>query len=362
MAVEASGSTPGFVQSEMVLSTAKEGIGELYLYMTYNQLPGGIYMIKLAKTAEGKMTINAAESGNLFIPPESMQHYGISTLEADEDGNLYYKNDSCTITAVKAGYLLESIGATGCTVTKTTSVLAGEGYTFTLTPSAGYKIVDLKVDGISKGALGSYTFNNVTAPHKVQGVFILSLCPNLSSATSAGYNSIKLGWSKQAGVSGYEIWRSTSSTGTYTKIKTLAATTTTYTNTGLTTGKPYYYRIRGYYKNTLGAIVYSKLSASPKSAVPKLTTPVLTTSAGTDKIKLTWKAVSGASGYRIYKKTSATSAYYKVKTIYSGSTTTWTNYGLTTGRTYYYKIVAYRVVSGKTYYSSYSNVSYRKPY
>jgi PQQ-like domain len=362
MSIEASGTTPGFVQSEMVLSTAKETDGELYLYMTYNQLPGGIYMMKLTKTAEGKMAVIAAESGNLFIPPASMQHYGISTLEADGEGNLYYKNDSCSLMAVKAGYLLESIGASGGSITKSTSVLAGEGYTFLLTPSTGYKIADLKVDGISKGALGSYTFNNVTAPHKVQGIFIYSVCPNLSSATSAGYNSIKLNWSKQAGVSGYEIWRSTSSTGTYTKIKTLTATTTTYTNTGLTTGKAYYYKISSYYKNTLGTIVYSKLSASPKGAVPKLTTPVLTTTAGTDKIKLSWKAVAGASGYRIYKKTSATSAYYRAKTIYSGSTTTWTNYGLTTGKTYYYKIVAYRVVSGKTYYSSFSNVSYRKPY
>ena len=96
--------------------------------------------------------------------------------------------------------------------------------------------------------------------------------------------------------------------------------------------------------------------------MPKLATPVLTTTAGVDKLKLTWKAVPGAYGYKIYKKTSATGSYYWVKTISGGSVTTWTNYGLTTGRTYYYKIIAYRVVSGKTYYSSYSNVSYKKPY
>ena len=94
----------------------------------------------------------------------------------------------------------------------------------------------------------------------------------------------------------------------------------------------------------------------------KLATPALTTASGVDKIKLTWKAVAGAHGYKIYRKTSATGTYYKVKTITSGSTVSWTNYSLTTGRTYYYRIIAYRVVNGKTYYSSYSNVSYRKPY
>jgi fibronectin type 3 domain-containing protein len=178
---------------------------------------------------------------------------------------------------------------------------------------------------------------------------------------SAGYSSIKISWSKQVGVTGYVVYRATSSTGTYTKIKTLSATTTSYTNTGLTTGKAYYYKIRGYYKNTLGNYIYSGLSTTAKGAVPKLATPVLTTTAGVDKLKLTWKAIPGAYGYKIYKKTSATGSYYTVKTISGGSVTTWTNYGLTTGKTYYYKIIAYRVVSGKTYYSSYSNVSYRKP-
>lgn len=264
--------------------------------------------------------------------------------------------------AVKAGYLLESVAASGGTITKSTSVPAGGSYKFTLVPASGYKIADLKVDGVSKGAWSSYTFQNVNAPHKVQGVFIRSVTANLTSAVSTGYDRITMKWSKQVGVSGYEIWRATSSTGTYTKIRTLSASTTSYTNIGRTTGKAYYYRIKGFYKNTAGAIEYSKLSTGAKGAVPRLSTPALTTTAGVDKIKLSWKAIPGAYGYRIYKKTSATSSYYRVKIVPGGSSTTWTNYGLTTGKTYYYKILAYRVVSGKTYFSSYSNVSYRKPY
>jgi hypothetical protein len=362
MSLDDSGTTPGFVQSEMVLSTAKEGAGTLYLYMTYNQLPGGLYMMEITQDTKGKKAINTAKSGNLFVPPASMQNYGISTLEVDSAGTLYYKNDSCTLMAVKAGYSLESISASGGIITKSTSVPLGGGATFAITPSTGYKIADVKVDGVSKGGKTSYSFTAVTAPHKIQPVFIHTVSPNLTSAVSTGYNSIKLSWVKQVGVSGYEIWRATSSTGTYTKITTLAASTISYTNTGLTTGKGNYYRIRGYYKNTTGAIVYSGLSTAAKGAIPKLSTPTLTLTSGVDQLKLTWKAIPGANGYRIYKKTSATSAYYSVKTIAGGSVTTWTNTGLTTGKTYYYKIVAYRVVSGKTYVSNASNVAYRKPY
>lgn len=362
MTIDGSATTPGFVQSEMVLSTAKESSGELYLYMTYNQLPGGIYMMKITKTPEGKMVVDAAGSGDLFIPPTAMQHYGISTLEADGDGNLYYKNDSCTLMAVKAGYFLESIATTGGTITPSTSVLTGGSAIVSLVALTGYKIADMKVDGVSLGIKSGYTFMTVTAPHKIQGIFIHATTPNLASAISSGYNGIKLSWSKLPGVSGYEIWRGTSPTGTYSKVTTLAATTIAYTNLGLTTGKTYYYKIRGYYRNTAGGIVYSNLSTGYKAAIPKLSTPVLATSAGIDQIKLAWKAVPGATGYKIYKRPSTTSIYSLAKTITTGTTTTWTNYGLTTGRTYYYKIIAYRVASGKTYYSYYSNVSYRKPY
>lgn len=362
MTVDAAIATPGFVQSEMVLSTAKESEGALYLYMTYNQLPGGLYMIKLTKTAEGKMEMDSAGSGNLFVPPSAMRHYGISTLDVDIDGNLYYKNDSCTLMAVKAGYLLESVPAIGGGITPTTSVLAGQSCTFTLTPAAGYKVADLLVDGVSQGIKSSTTFTAVAAPHKVQGVFLHVTTPNLISAVSTGYNSIRLSWNKMPGVTGYLIYRATSSTGTYTPIATLPATTTTYTNTGLSTGKAYYYKLRGYYKNTLGGFVYSNPSISPMGAIPKLSTPALTTTAGVDKIKLTWKAIPGASGYKIYRKTSATGSFYLMKTVVGGTATTWTNYYLTTGKTYYYRMIAYRVVSGKYYYSNYSTTSYKKPY
>lgn len=100
MAIEASGPTPGFVQSEMVLSQSMEKGGTLYLYMTYNQLPGGIYVMKIGDKA-GKKTIIDTESGHYFTPPKAMQNYGISTLEEDEEGNLYYKNDSCYVMSIK---------------------------------------------------------------------------------------------------------------------------------------------------------------------------------------------------------------------------------------------------------------------
>lgn len=100
MTVEDNAPTPGFVQSEMVLTKGMEEGGPLYLYMTYNQLPGGIYVMEIGDQG-GRKIIRTTGSGHYFKPPKSMQNYGISTLEVDEAGNLYYKNDSCNVMSIK---------------------------------------------------------------------------------------------------------------------------------------------------------------------------------------------------------------------------------------------------------------------
>ena len=48
--------------------------------------------------------------------------------------------------------------------------------------------------------------------------------------------------------------------------------------------------------------------------------------------------------------------YKAVSTIKKGSTVSYTNKKLTSKKTYYYKVRAYRVVNGKKVYSGYSKV------
>jgi hypothetical protein len=61
----------------------------------------------------------------------------------------------------------------------------GANQTFTIMPDAGYQVADVVVDGISIGAVTSYTFTNVTADHIVSAAF--SEIPNIS-ASPASYN------------------------------------------------------------------------------------------------------------------------------------------------------------------------------
>lgn len=68
--------------------------------------------------------------------------------------------------------------------------------------------------------------------------------PTNVTATSPGSQSIKVSWSSVSGASGYEIYRSTSSTGTFSMIGTTADLSLT--NTNLSTGTTYYYKVRAY--------------------------------------------------------------------------------------------------------------------
>lgn len=76
-------------------------------------------------------------------------------------------------------------------------------------------------------------------------------------------------------------------------------------------------------------------------------------------IKLTWSPVAGASGYVLYKYNASTKTYARLKTL---TATSYINIGLTKGVTYYYKVRAYRTVSGVNIYGNLSGTASAKTY
>ena len=82
-----------------------------------------------------------------------------------------------------------------------------------------------------------------------------------------------------------------------------------------------------------------------------------------DKIKLTWEPLSGVDGYQIYRATSKSGTYSKVTSVTGATKSSYINEGRTCGKTYYYKVRAYKRINGKTVYSKFSSVmsAYAKP-
>ncbi|HUK62180.1 MAG TPA: hypothetical protein VLV15_02565, partial [Dongiaceae bacterium] len=65
-------------------------------------------------------------------------------------------------------------------------VNCGASQTFTITPDACYQIADVVVDGLSRGALASYTFTSVTATHTIAASFALATYTITASAGPNG--------------------------------------------------------------------------------------------------------------------------------------------------------------------------------
>lgn len=183
----------------------------------------------------------------------------------------------------------------------------------------------------------------------------IPVSPATIGATPASYNSVRVSWGAVAGASRYEIYRAPSSSGAY---RLLTSTTAlSYMNTGLNTGSTYYYKVRAYHLEGRTK-VYGAFTAY-RSARPMLGIPasVKATAASYNSVRVTWRAVAGASRYELYRSSSGGS--YKLVT--ATTALAYTNVSLSTGTTYNYMVRAYRLVGGRKVYSSYSTVSSATP-
>lgn len=94
----------------------------------------------------------------------------------------------------------------------------------------------------------------------------------------------------------------------------------------------------------------------------ELKRPTLTNhAASSTSIKNTWSKVKGAEGYEVYRSAKIKGKYKKVKTLTSGKTVAWTNKKITSGKSYFYKVRAYKVVNGKKKYSQFSTSEWAVP-
>lgn len=180
--------------------------------------------------------------------------------------------------------------------------------------------------------------------------------PKNLKVSSSSYNSINISFSAVTLVTGYEVYRATSISGQYVLISTI--TGTSYNNTGLITNKAYYYKVKAY-KMVSGVKRYSVFSSiittKPIPAVPYSLKAI---SSSYNSISTSWKAVSGASGYELYRSSSIKGSYALISRTPKVS---YNNTSLTTNMTYYYKVRAYRMVGTLKVYSYFLNVINAKP-
>jgi hypothetical protein len=85
--------------------------------------------------------------------------------------------------------LTPSAGANGSISPATAqAVVSGADFPFMITPAAGYHVADVLVDGVSVGAVGSYTFTNVSGDHTISASFAIDVVGMFTITPSAGAN------------------------------------------------------------------------------------------------------------------------------------------------------------------------------
>ena len=175
---------------------------------------------------------------------------------------------------------------------------------------------------------GLSPYSNIVSG-KVKSVTPKPSAPVVKIGNSASSGKPMLTWNAVSGATSYKVYRATSQNGTYSLLGTVTATS--YTNTGAKAGTTYYYKVKAV--NSAGESAYSNV-VSGRATVTTLTMGHSSTSG---KPQLTWKAVSGAASYKVYRATSKNGAYTVINTT---KALTYTNVGAALGTTYYYKVEA----------------------
>jgi len=178
----------------------------------------------------------------------------------------------------------------------------------------------------------------VTTPYATTG---LALSKNTAS-------SIHLAWDYNATATGYIIYRRKGS-GNF---KYLDSTTELfYTDTGLSSGKNYHYKIKTYADTEEHTSKFGDVQKT--STLPAQVT--ISSKAGYGRLRLQWKSVSGASGYYVYQEAD-NGEYNLIDTVKKKDTLLRVYKDLAPEETYKYNITAYRIAFGKEFISENSIV------
>ena len=194
---------------------------------------------------------------------------------------------------------------------------------------------------------------------------VVSAAPKLEApdnvrADSYNYNTVKVNWNKISGADYYQVYRGTSQNGKYVLLGTYENYKTSSFSRSLGCGTTYYYKVRAY-RWVNGERVFSEYS-TPVSATPILSAPEGVSAKGAtyNTIDIKWEKSDGANYYQVYRSDKSNGKYVLLGT-YDENTTSSVSRQLGCGTTYYYKVRAYRWVSGERVFSDFSKVVSAKP-
>jgi fibronectin type 3 domain-containing protein len=183
--------------------------------------------------------------------------------------------------------------------------------------------------GLVNGTSYSYTVVSVngsraSSPSPAVDVVPVAAAPSAPTglAVAVGDASLSLTWTTPTGATGYRVYRD--------NVLVASPSTASWTDTGVTNGTSYAYRVAAVRQNSAESAKTAAVSATPVATAPSAPSGLAATPKDAS-MTLTWTAPAGATGYRIYRNGTQ---------VGTAATTTYTDTGLTNGTTYSWTVAA----------------------
>ncbi len=150
--------------------------------------PYWVRLVRSANTFTGYASPNGTtwtQVGSIAVTMASGATAGLPVCSHSAGVLCTATEDNVSVTTPVSYTITASAGTNG-SISPSGSVSVGQGasQTFTISPSAGYQVSAVTVDGTSAGAVTSYTFSNVQANHTISASFVV--IPTYTITASAG--------------------------------------------------------------------------------------------------------------------------------------------------------------------------------
>ena len=253
-----------------------------------------------------------------------------TAIRSGTTANLAWTDNS----ADETGFLLEYQINSGAWNPLLTTPANATGYAHTgLLDGNTYSYRVKSVRSTDSAASAPTTTASVSVP-----LSTLPLAPSglvASSTTDVPTDELQLTWTDNAyNESGYPLERSTTSGGGFSLVTTLGAGSTAYTDSGLTEGTRYYYRVRA--TNSIGNSAYS--SEALGTTLLNTPTAAAITSSSSTEVGLSWTDTSSVeTGFTVERSTTSGGTFTSVGTA-AANATTFTDTTVVAGTTYFFRI------------------------
>ena len=261
----------------------------------------------------------AACGGNKAASPPPVAPTGLSAAGGAGSITLAW-----TGSAGATGYVVQRGSAAGGPYSTVASP-ASPGFTDTGLPAstAFFYVVQARNDAGTSGNSNEATAITQATAGSAPGV------PAGLTATATG-TTIAISWTAGTDATGYVVSRASAAAGPYTPLAT--PTGTTLTDSGLSAGTTYYYKVHA--TNAAGASADSP-EAHATTAVAAPAAPVVAAAGGSQQITLSWTAVAGVT-YAVGRAGAAGGPYTQL----AAATSPFVDGSLQAGATWYYVVTA----------------------